>query len=110
VVSLRWRSRAEVVTSRSCGFGLIRESRMRKDEFPDKRAAREKFETWLREIEAAAADLVEVGDALFQAGEPSDPLLLRRYRLFNRVKAAVALPPGPERVVALQAAKIDRKH
>jgi hypothetical protein len=38
--------------------------------------------------------------------------LLPRYRLYKRVKAAVALPPGPERVAALQAAKIDdrRKH
>jgi hypothetical protein len=28
---------------------------------------------WLREIEAAAAELVEVGDLLFARGEPSDP-------------------------------------
>ena len=43
-------------------------------------------------------------------GAPADPALLGRYRLYNRVKAAVALPPGPERVAALRAAKIDRKH
>jgi hypothetical protein len=67
---------------------------------------------WLREIEAAAAELVELGDALFQGGEPTNPALLSRYRLHKRVKAAVALPLGPERVAALQAAKIDdsRKH
>jgi len=41
-------------------------------------------------------------------GEP----LLHRYHLYKRVKAALALPPGPERVAALQATKIDdrRKH
>jgi hypothetical protein len=76
------------------------------------RAAREKFEGWLREMEAAAAELVEVGDALFRRGEPADPTLLPRYRLYKRVKAALALPLGPERVAALHAAKIDdrRKH
>jgi hypothetical protein len=53
---------------------------------------------------------VEVGDLLFRAGVPSDSALLRRYQLYTRVKAAVSLPMGPERVVALQAAKIgDRK-
>jgi hypothetical protein len=83
---------------------------MSKGESADERAAREKFKRWLQEAEAAAAELVEVGDLLFRAGEPSDPALLRRYRLYHRVKAAVALPP--ERVAALQAAKIDnsRKH
>lgn len=37
---------------------------------------------------------------------------LRRYQLYSRVKAALALPIGPERVAALQAAKIapGRKH
>jgi hypothetical protein len=71
--------------------------------------AREKFRRWLQEAETAAAELVEVGDLLFRGGEPSDSALLRRYRLYRRVKAAVALPPGLERVAALQAAKIDRK-
>jgi hypothetical protein len=49
---------------------------------------------------------------LFRGGEPSDPALLPRYRLYKRVKAALALPAGPERVAALQAAKIDddKKH
>jgi len=64
----------------------------------------------LQEAEAAAAELVEVGDLLFRGGAPADPALQRRYRLYKRVKAAVAIPPGPERVAALQAAKIDRKH
>jgi hypothetical protein len=61
----------------------------------------------LQEIEVAAAELVQLGDALFKDGGPSDPVLHRRYQLYKRVKAAVALPPGPERVAALQAAKID---
>ena len=65
---------------------------------------------WLREIEEAAAEIVAVGDLLFRAGKPSDPVMLRRYELYTRVKAAVALPFGPERVTALQATKIgDRK-
>jgi hypothetical protein len=66
----------------------------------------------LWELEAAAAEIVEVGDLLFGHGEPRDPALLRRYRLYTRVKAAVALPSGPERVAALRAAMIDdrRKH
>ena len=51
---------------------------------------------WLREVEDAAAEIVELGDLLFARGEPSDPALLRRYQLYKRVKAAVALPPGPE--------------
>jgi len=63
-------------------------------------------------MEAAAAELVEVGDALFRSGQPSDPDLLRRYRLYRRVKAALAMPPGPEHVAALHAAKFDdgKKH
>jgi len=64
----------------------------------------------LREIEAAAAEIVEVGDLLFRRGEPTDPVLLRRYQVCTRVMAALALPMGPERIAALQAAKIDRKH
>jgi len=62
-------------------------------------------------VEASAAELVELGDLLFSKGEPSDPALLP-YQLYKRVKAAAALPPGPERIAALQAAKIapGRKH
>jgi hypothetical protein len=51
-----------------------------------------------RVLEAAAPDVVEV----------VIPALLP-YQLYTRVKAAVALPFGPERVAVLQAAKIDRK-
>jgi len=67
---------------------------------------------WLHEVEPSASELVEVGDLLFARGEPSDPALLRRYQLYKRVKAALALPMGPERIAALQAAKIGdrRKH
>jgi hypothetical protein len=64
----------------------------------------------LREIKASAAELVEVGDLLFSRGEPSDPALVPRYQLYTRVKAALAMPMSPARIVALQAAKIgDRK-
>jgi hypothetical protein len=80
---------------------------MSNDESAHERTARERFEAWLQEIEAAAAEFVEVGDLLFSRGEPSDPALLPRYQLYKRVKAAVALPVGPERIAALQAAKID---
>jgi len=85
---------------------------MNKDEVAEERTARERLEAWLREMEAAAAEIVEVGDLLFSRGEPSDPALLRRYQLYTRVKAALALPIGPERIAALQAAKIGdrRKH
>jgi hypothetical protein len=63
-------------------------------------------------MEATAAELVEVADALFRHGEPSDPALLGWHRLYKRVQAALTAPAGPERVAALQAAKIDdgRKH
>ena len=75
-------------------------------------AALEKFGTWLWEVGASAAELIQLGDLLFARGEPSDPALLPRYQLYKRVKAAVALPPGPERIAALQAAKIGdhKKH
>ena len=88
------------------------ENRMNKVEVAEERTARERLEAWLREMEAAAAEIVEVGDLLFSRGEPSDPALLRRYQLYTRVKAALALPIGPERIAALQAAKIGdrRKH
>jgi hypothetical protein len=82
---------------------------MGKDETADERA---RAIEWLREIEASAAELVEVGDLLFSRGEPSDPALLPRYQLYTRVKAALALRPGLERVAALHAAKMgdDKKH
>ena len=37
------------------------ESTMNENESADERAAREKFEAWLREMKAAAAEIVEVG-------------------------------------------------
>jgi hypothetical protein len=69
------------------------------------------FAKW-REIENSAAKLVEIGDLLFGSGEPSDPALRCGYQLYTRVKAAIALPLGPERIAALQAAKIadHKKH
>jgi hypothetical protein len=80
---------------------------MGKDETADERA---RAIEWMREVEASAAELVELGDLLFTRGEPSDPVLLPRYQHYSRVKAALALPPGLERVAALHAAKIgDRK-
>ena len=82
---------------------------MNKNDTAEERAARERFMKSLREMEEAAAELVELGDALFRGGEPTDPALLRRYRLYRRAKAALALPMGPERVAALHAAKIDNR-
>jgi hypothetical protein len=85
---------------------------MAEDETAADRAALEKFRAWLQEVEASAADLIELDDLLFARGEPSEPALMERYQRYKRVKAAVALPPGPERIAALQAAKIRdrRKH
>jgi hypothetical protein len=82
---------------------------MSKDDHAEERA---RAIEWLREIEASAAELVEVGDLLFSSGVTSDPTLVPRYQLYTRVKAALSLPPGLERVEALHAAKIgdDRKH
>jgi hypothetical protein len=83
---------------------------MVKDETAEGRARR--AIEWLQEIWESATELVEVGDLLLRHGQPKDPALLRRYALYKRVKAAVALPPGPERIAALQEAKIGerRKH
>jgi hypothetical protein len=58
---------------------------------------------WLRQIEASAAELVELGDLLFARGEPSDPSLLPKYQLYTRVKAAFGLPPGLARGSSLGA-------
>jgi hypothetical protein len=82
---------------------------MNKDDTAEERAARERFLGSLREMEEAAAELVELGDVLFGGGEPTDPALLRRYRLYKQAKAALALPMGPERVAALHATKIDNR-
>ena len=40
-------------------------------------------------------------------GEPSDPELQRRYRLYKRLEAALALPAGPQRLEALYKAYRD---
>ena len=45
-------------------------------------------------IESAATEVVSIGRALFKDGEPSDPELQRRYRLYKRLEAALALPSG----------------
>jgi hypothetical protein len=82
---------------------------MSKGESAEERAAREKFKRWLQEAEAAAAELVEVGDLLFRGGEPSDPALVSPLPTGKGSGGATA---WAERVAALQAAKIDnsRKH
>jgi hypothetical protein len=54
---------------------------------------------------AARAGLREM-EEVFGRGEPSDPALMRRYQLYRRVKAPLALPMGRERIAALRAAKI----
>jgi hypothetical protein len=71
----------QIVIEGCCSVGKIG---MSEDESAEERAAREKFEAWLQEIEAAAAEIFEVGDLLFRRGEPTDPALLRRYRLYAR--------------------------
>jgi hypothetical protein len=58
-------------------------------------------------MEATAIELGDTERALFKDGEPADPHLQRRYRLYRRVEAALALPAGPERLAALHRAMID---
>ena len=55
-------------------------------------------------MESAATEVVSVGRALFTDGEPSDPELQRRYRLYKCLEAALALPAGPRRLEALHKA------
>jgi len=55
-------------------------------------------------IESAATEVVSIGRALFKHGEPSDPELQRRYRLYKALEAALALPAGPQRQEALHKA------
>jgi predicted alpha/beta hydrolase family esterase len=73
---------------------------------PKQRAAFAAFEQSAKELESTAAEVVHAGHALFKdgAGEPTDPDLQRRYRLYKRVEAALAVPAGPKRVAALHAA------
>jgi hypothetical protein len=52
-------------------------------------------------MEATAVEQVDAGRALFKDREHADPNLQRRYRLYRRVEAALALPAGPERLAAL---------
>jgi len=67
---------------------------MGKEGSAEERAARERFGASLREMEAAAAELMEVGDGLFRHGEPTDPTLLRRYQLYKSVKASAGAATG----------------
>jgi hypothetical protein len=55
-------------------------------------------------MESAAAEVVSVGHALFKGGEPTDPELQRRYRLYKRLEAALVLPSRPQRLAALHKA------
>ena len=68
--------------------------RMGRGETADERACAIE---WLREIEASAAELVEVGDLLFASGKPSDPALLPCYQLYGACTAAGARAGGCER-------------
>ena len=52
-------------------------------------------------VESAAIEVVTIGRALFKDGEPSDPELQRRYRLYKRLEAALERPAGPQRLEAL---------
>jgi hypothetical protein len=48
------------------------------------------FQQSFRQMEATAVELVDPGRALFKDGEPAEPDLQRRYRLYKRVEAASA--------------------
>ena len=52
-------------------------------------------------VEFAAIEVVSVGRALFKDGAPRDPESQRRYRLYKRLKVALALSAGPQRLEAL---------
>lgn len=67
----------------------------------------EEFKRWVLAVEGAAAAIVEVGDESFRHGAPSDPALLRSYRLYKRLQAAFALQPGDVRVATLHSMLID---
>jgi hypothetical protein len=57
----------------------------------------------LHEARAKRFDVLDLqGQA--KSGEPSGPELQRRYRLYKRLKAALALPAGPQRLEALHKA------
>src|SRR5262245_11052398 len=51
--------------------------------------------------ESVASEVVSVGRALFKDGEPGDPELQRRYRLYKRLEGALERPAGPQRLEAL---------
>jgi hypothetical protein len=52
-------------------------------------------------VESAATEVVSIGRVLFKNGEPSNPALQRRYRLYKRLEVTLALPAGPQRLEAL---------
>jgi predicted alpha/beta hydrolase family esterase len=61
-------------------------------EDPKQRAALAAFEQSAKELESTAAEVVHAGHALFKDGEPTDPALQRRYRLYKDVEATLAQP------------------
>jgi hypothetical protein len=75
----------------------------------EEKSRREEFQRWLLAVEGAAAGIVEVGEQLFKRGAPSDPALLRPYRLYKRLQAARTLPPGEVRVAMLHSMLVDAK-
>jgi hypothetical protein len=75
-----------------------REGQLTKDDVSAERQALEHAKSAL--IESAAAEVVSIGRALFKDGEPSDTELQRRYRLYKRLEAALALPAGLQRLEA----------
>jgi hypothetical protein len=58
-------------------------------------------------VESAATEVVNAGRLLFKYGEPNDPALQRRYRLYKRLEAALAMPAGSKRLEALYKAYRD---
>jgi hypothetical protein len=76
---------------------------------PKQRAAFAAFEQSAKELESTAGEVVHAGHALFKDGEPTDPALQRRYRLYKDVEAALALRAGLKRVAALHVAMMASK-
>jgi hypothetical protein len=84
-----------------CTYLRQREHSMSKGLSAEQEAALAKFQQSSRQMEATAVEQVDAGRALFNDREHADPNLQRRYRLYRRVEAALALPAGPERLAAL---------
>src|SRR5215468_11204109 len=74
----------------------------------DEQTTRERFERLFERSRHGCRD--RRGRRLTVRGrESSDPALLRRYRLYTRLKVALALPVGRGRSATLLTAKVDER-